>query len=95
MGLLAAEAEKIREDDPRQAVQLMRRLTEVTGVSLGSAMEEALARLERGEDPEAIEAEMGELLEEEPFVVTDQTLKGTARRRERPPDVDDTLYELT
>ena len=63
MAMLAGEAEKISEDDPRQAAQLMRKLTDATGLSLGSGMEEALSRLEKGEDPDRIEAEMGDLLE--------------------------------
>jgi putative FmdB family regulatory protein len=54
MAMLAGEAEKINEDDPRQAAQLMRKLTDATGLSLGSGMEEALSRLENGEDPDRI-----------------------------------------
>jgi hypothetical protein len=70
MAMLAGEAEKLNEDDPRQAAQLMRKLTDATGISLGSGMEEALHRLERGEDPDRIEEEMGDLLEgEEPFLI--------------------------
>ena len=70
MAMLAGEAEKINEDDPRQAAQLMRKLTDATGLSLGAGMEEALHRLEKGEDPDRIEAEMGDLLEgEEPFLI--------------------------
>ncbi len=62
MGLLASEAEGINEDDPRQAAALMRKLTDATGLSMGAGMEEALRRLERGEDPEKIEEEIGDLL---------------------------------
>jgi hypothetical protein len=48
MGLLAGEAEKIDEDDPRQAAMLMRKLSAATGLKLGSGMEEALGRMEAG-----------------------------------------------
>jgi putative FmdB family regulatory protein len=92
MEMLAGEAEKLNEDDPRQAAQLMRKLTAATGLSLGAGMEEALHRLEKGEDPDRIEAEMGDLLEgEEPFV-----MEGTARKggRKPRPRVDETLYDL-
>ena len=58
MTALASEAERINEDDPRQAAQLMRKLTDMTGLELGSGMEEALRRMEAGEDPEQIEAEI-------------------------------------
>lgn len=92
MAMLAGEAEKINEDDPRQAAQLMRKLTDATGLSLGAGMEEALHRLEKGEDPDRIEEEMGDLLEEgEPFVVEGRAGKGSRKPR---PSVDDHLYDL-
>ena len=92
MNLLAREAEGINEDDPRQAANLMRKLSDAAGLGLGPGMEEALKRMEAGEDPEQIEAEMGDLLEqEEPFVLEGR--KG--RRAKRPaPRRDETLYEL-
>jgi len=96
MSMLAGEAEKMDEEDPRAAAKLMRKLTETTGISLGPAMEEALNRLERGEDPEAIEEEMGELLEnEEPFFLDNRAKKRKVKAQKTPPRVDDTLYELT
>lgn len=94
MHMLAGEAEKINEDDPKQAANLMRRLTDMTGMELGPGMAEALSRMERGEDPEKIEAEMGDLLEtEDPFILTGKKGK-TAGARRRPPARDDTLYDL-
>ena len=50
MNVLAGEAEKINEDDPRQAADLMRKLTDMTGMKLGDNMKEALTRMEKGED---------------------------------------------
>ncbi|MBW1804831.1 MAG: zinc ribbon domain-containing protein [Deltaproteobacteria bacterium] len=92
MNLLANEAEQMDEDDPRQAADLMRKLTDMTGMNLGPGMEEALARMEAGEDPEQIEAEMGQLLEEEdPFTFKERVLKGL---KKRPPKVDEELYYL-
>jgi putative FmdB family regulatory protein len=92
MAMLAGEADRLDGDDPRQAAQLMRKLSDATGLSLGDGMEEALSRLEKGEDPDRIEEEMGELLEgEEPF----RTGGGGARgRRKAKPRVDETLYDL-
>lgn len=93
MQMLAGEAEKIDEDDPRQAAGLMRKLTDMTGMALGSGMEEALSRMERGEDPEQIEAEMGDLLEsEDPFQLSGK--KGGQQAGRRQPRKDDTLYDL-
>jgi len=92
MNLLAREADRINEDDPRQAANLMRKLSDVTGVGLGPGMEEALKRMEAGEDPEQIEAEMGDLLEgEEPFLIG----KKKGQRVKRPIVYrDETLYDL-
>lgn len=93
MNLLAGEAEKINEDDPKQAADLMRKLTHMTGMELGPGMEEALSRMEQGEDPEQVEAEMGDLLEsEDPFLLPGK--KGAAARKRRPPKRDETLYDL-
>ena len=90
--MLAGEADKINEDDPRQAAMLMRKLSDATGMNLGPGMEEALSRMERGEDPEKIEAEMGDLLEgEEPFIFGEKRKKGTGKPR---PRIDETLYDL-
>ena len=94
MGLLAREAEHINEDDPRQAAQLMRKLSDAAGLKMGSAMEEALSRMERGEDPDKVEAEIGDLLEgEDPFVLEGKKNMKAAGQRPRP-NVDETLYEL-
>jgi hypothetical protein len=61
-------------------------------MSLGAGMEEALNRLEKGEDPDRIEAEMGDLLEgEEPFVMGSKGQKGSRKPK---PRVDETLYDL-
>jgi len=92
MNLLAREAENMNEDDPRQAADLMRKLTDMTGLNLGPGMEEALARMEAGEDPEKIEDEMGDILEgEEPF---DLKKKSMRAQKYRPPKVDEKLYDL-
>jgi len=94
MNMLAGEAESINEDDPRQAANLMRKLTDMTGMELGPGMQEALKRMEAGEDPDAIESEMGDLLEdEEPFLMPEKKggKKGTKRAA---PKRDETLYDL-
>ena len=92
--ILASEAEGVDEEDPRAAAQLMRKLSDMTGIEYGENMQEALRRLEAGEDPDAIEAEMGDLLEgdEDPFIMPGK--KGGKGRRKLPPERDDTLYEM-
>jgi putative FmdB family regulatory protein len=94
MEVLAKETDKIDENDPKQAAGLMRKLSHMTGLQLGHGMEEALARMESGEDPEAIEAEMGDLLEaEEPFLLPGKKKMSSSGRRAAPLR-DETLYDL-
>ena len=94
MQMLAGEADNINEDDPRQAANLMRKLSDMTGLELGDGMNEALKRMEAGEDPDTIEAEMGDVLEaEDPFQLPDK--KPRAAKDKRPaPERDDKLYDL-
>lgn len=92
MAMLTREAENINEEDPRQAAELMRKLSDATGMKLGPGMEEALRRLEKGEDPEKIEQEMGNLLDaEDPFIID---AKGGKLIKEKRPQIDETLYDL-
>ena len=94
MEALAGEADKINEDDPRQAANLMRKLSDMTGLKLGDGMDEALRRMEKGEDPEQVEAELGDILEEEdPFSLQAKKSKSIKTRRQEPLR-DETLYDL-
>jgi hypothetical protein len=89
---LAGEMEGIDENNPRQMAHFLKRLKDVTGMNLGSGMEEVIRRLELGDDPDKIESEMGELLDgENPFSL--EGIRGI-RRRVAPPVHDDTLYLL-
>jgi len=76
----------------------MRRLTDMTGVGLGRSMEEALQRMENGEDPETVEAEMGGVMDdEEPFILPGQPSGRRGRNegvRRQAPHIDDRLYDL-
>ena len=73
----------------------MRRLYEATGLGLGPGMEEAIRRMEAGEDPDAIEDELGDVLgEEDPFAAGGRPALQGLRRRLAPPTVDSTLYEM-
>ena len=98
MEALAGEAEHMDEDDPRQVAGLMRKLYSATGLELGPGMEEAIRRMEAGEDPDKIEEELGDVLEQED-PLADLTEKGKGRLRSLrnrllPPSVDETLYDL-
>ncbi len=90
---LMREAENINEEDPRQMATLMRKFSDKTGISLGEQMEEALSRMEAGEDPDQIEREMGDLLEgEDGFSL--EAMKKKVRSGPKPPVYDEKLYEL-
>lgn len=90
---LLREAENINEDDPRQMAGLMRKFSDKTGISLGDSMEEALSRLEAGEDPESVEQDMGDLLDAgDSFSLED--MKKKILSGPKPPKRDDKLYEL-
>lgn len=61
----ASELEGMDENDPRQMAKAVRRMTELAGEPVTPAMEEMIRRLESGEDPERIEEELGDALEDE------------------------------
>src|SRR5512137_1469860 len=60
MASLAGELDSVDESDPRGAARLMRRLYETAGLPVGGVLEEALRRMEAGEDPDAIDEEFGD-----------------------------------
>lgn len=97
MASLASEAEGLDEDDPRQAARFMRRLYDAAGLEAGAGMEEALRRMESGEDPDEIEEELGDVLEEEdPFAggSSGKSKIKALRRKYLPARVDPHLYDL-
>ena len=92
-GSLMAEAEGMNEEDPKQMATLMRKFTEKTGMQLGDTMEEAISRMEKGEDPDAIETELGGSLEgDDLFSFAGTKKKQTAKRPA--PGHDERLYKL-
>jgi putative FmdB family regulatory protein len=93
MAMLEKETRGMDENDPTQAADLMRKLTDAAGISLGEGMEEALSRMEKGEDPDKIEEELGDLLGDESFSFDSKKKKRNTKSRARP-NVDETLYEL-
>lgn len=62
---LASEMENIDENDPRAMAKMVRKMTDIAGEKITPAMEEMIRRMEAGEDPERIEEELGDALEEE------------------------------
>ena len=93
---LASEAGSINENDPRQAAQLMKKFSGMTGLKFNDGIQEALQRLEKGEDPDKIESEMGNLMEGDNPFRQDAGGKGAKKRRKsaQPVRRDPGLYEL-
>ncbi|MCP4899627.1 MAG: zinc ribbon domain-containing protein [bacterium] len=61
----ASELEGMDENDPRAMAAAVRKMTEIAGEQVTPAMEEMIRRLEAGEDPEQVEEDLGDALEEE------------------------------
>ncbi len=90
MHFLEREAGNIDENNPRQMANLMRKFNKTTGLQMGSAMEEAIRRLEKGEDMESIEEDLGDALQDDDVFMAAQ--KGL--RKSSKPRVDERLYDL-
>ena len=92
---MAGEVENTDDEDPRQAARLMRKLYDATGLQYSKNVEEAIGRMERGEDPERIEAELGDVLDDDEPMFTQSAKKlDDLRRKYLPPKVDEKLYDL-
>ena len=94
MAGLAAEAESIDEDDPRAMAGLMHRFYEQTGMPMTDGMHEAIRRMEAGEDPERIEAELGDVLDQEGPLAGKPAERIKLLRKRLPPRVDRQLHEM-
>jgi putative FmdB family regulatory protein len=93
---LAGEFEGMDEGadpDPRQLSRVLRKFSDLTGLEAGPKLRDLLDRLERGEDPESLDAETGGEGDDdlsEFFALKKKMLGARAGR----PKVDDTLYFL-
>jgi hypothetical protein len=100
MAEMEGEMSSMNEDnpDPRQLGRLMRKMTLATGQRMPEAMEQMIQRLEQGEDPEKLEEEFGDALENlgEDSAEggdSDEKTKPSRQRRKRVTR-DPALYEL-
>ena len=80
------------DPDPGTLGRMMRRLSEVTGQPLSGPMAEMVARMEKGEDPDSLEQEYGDLMEGD-----GANLFESARQsyRQRPPRRESKLFEMS
>lgn len=98
MMALEGEANGLDEEDPKAMAKFMRKLYDSTGLKLGGGMEEAIRRMEAGEDPDKIEAEMGDSLDDEEMLFArkpgGRIDLEAVRKKLMPPRIDQTLYDL-
>ena len=87
-----------RNPDPRMLGKMMRRMMEATGQKLPGEMGEMLQRLEKGENPDKLEEEYGDVMEKMDGMEGLGGEKGEdwkmRLRRRVPPRRDPKLYEL-
>ncbi len=95
MEKMSGAIESIDENDPRQAARVMRQFAEASGMRFNAAVDEALTRMETGEDPEALEAELGDALDSDnPFETEGAGKPGGGARQRRGPVRDPGLYDM-
>jgi putative FmdB family regulatory protein len=85
------------QEDPKQMARLMKRMFELSGSEPTGAMLEAMKRMEAGEDPDAIDDDLGAAIDEQtdPFSPASSTSKRSSLRRIlQAPNIDPELYEL-
>lgn len=83
---MASELSEKDAEDPRVMARVMRRLASAAGEPITPTMDEMFRRMEAGEDPEALEEELGDQLEAEMGEGGDVSGEGPTR--------DDGLYSL-
>lgn len=92
---MAGELENVNEEDPKAMAHVMRKLMNTTGMNLGEGMEEAIRRMESGEDPDKVEEELGDVLEnEDPFSTGENKITGIVRRMTEAPNEDPDIYDM-
>lgn len=91
---LAGEMDSLDEanPDPRRLGHCLRRLTDAMGDKTPPLLREAVRRLEAGEDPEKLEAELGGETEGDELLLADVR---RLVRQARGPERDPKLYDLT
>jgi putative FmdB family regulatory protein len=93
---MAGELEGLDRDNPQLAARAMRKVMDQAGIELGDGGEEAIGRLEAGDDPDEIEATLGNSFDDDanPFSVKSRNMLGAIRRKYLAPKTDPALYDL-
>ena len=93
---MAGELEGLDQDNPQQAATVMRKVMDQAGIEWGDGVEEAIGRLEAGDDPDEIEANLGNSIDDDAnlFSAKPRSMLGAIRRKYLPPKTDPVLYDL-
>ena len=93
---MAGELEGLDQDNPQQAAQAMRKVMDHAGIEWGNGVEEAIGRLEAGDDPDEIGAALDNSCDDDTnlFSAKPRSMLGAIRRKYLPPRTDPVLYDL-
>jgi putative FmdB family regulatory protein len=91
---MGGEIDTLDENNPRALARFMRRFSRESGMEFGETYERALQRLEQGEDPDTVEAELGAEDADADEVFRAVRDAGSGRRHGAPPLRDDALYDM-
>ena len=84
--------------DPRALAKMMRRMGELSGQKLPAQMDEVIARLEKGEDPDKLEADYGDVFDAMDAAGDEGAGRDSSKvktRRVRRITRDPTLYDMS
>ncbi|WAC06819.1 MAG: zinc ribbon domain-containing protein [Thermodesulfobacteriota bacterium] len=88
--MMEKEMKNVEEDDHRQVVSILRKLSKTLGVKVNDRVEEAMLKIEAGADPEEVASEITEDLDPESFFEGKKPT-GNQGKKIR---YNETLYEL-
>jgi putative FmdB family regulatory protein len=93
MSAMERELEGMDDDapDPGQLARALRSLSDAGGIEIGPRMQEIIARLDAGADPESLETEMADLDEDAPIEEFFR-LRRKAAGLSKKPEIDEELY---
>ena len=93
---MAGELEGLDQDNPQQAARAMRKVMDQAGIEWGDGVEEAIGRLEAGDDPDEIEATLDNSFDDDAnlFSAKPRRMLSAIRRKYFPPKTDPALYDL-
>lgn len=97
MAAMASKLESLDESDPKAMASALREVMKMTGMNGNATLQEAIRRMESGDDPDQVEADLGADLDAgdmDSLFGSGQDRIGKIRKLLEPPNVDPDLYDL-